>query len=334
MSLINQMLRDLEQRNSQPVKPVLAQEVRRVAPHRRKKRYLLWLTLLLIALFCVSVWRQNQMEKSSQQPMTVSNPVVVEVQKTPLEISQPPDVLQLPQHSADVLPIKLPEFKQKIVEKPQLIRINSETMPGKNKSEKTKSKLLPVTKGRSEQIASLYSQAQRSDSVLLARELLEQLLLLDPLYLPARTLLLQNLLQSHASDNELSAMVDSSLVLFPGNLLFIKTRAHLYVKEKNFIAANAVLRQVDANIINDSAYLALLAASYEQLQNISLAAPLYRRLTEMQPEKAENWLGLAICAERLNQIPIAVEAYRQALDKNTLHGEVVNYINQRLSLLN
>jgi tetratricopeptide (TPR) repeat protein len=228
----------------------------------------------------------------------------------------------------------LPEFKQKIVEKPIMLRRNSETMPAKDKNEKFRSTLLPVTKSPSEQIASLYDQAQRSDSVRLARELLEQVLQLDPLYLPARTSLLQNLLQAHASDNELSAMLDSSLALFPGNLLFIKNLAHLYIKEKNFSQAIAVLRQVDANTINDSAYLALLAASYEQLQNFPLAAPLYRRLTEMQPEKAENWLGLAICAERLNQIALAVEAYRQALDKNTLQGEVVNYINQRLSLLN
>ncbi len=334
MSLINQMLRDLEQRNSQQAKPVLAKEIRKVAPLQDKKPYLLWLTLLITALFCVFLWQQNRGGQLSEQAMPFSNPVAAKVQKAPLAILQLPDEQQLPQHSAAVLPIKLPEFKQKIVEKSQLFRMNSETIPAKDKTEKIKSTLLPITKSSSEQIASLYRQAQRSDSVLLAKELLEQVLLLDPLYLPARTSLLQNLLQAQASDNELSAMLDSSLAIFPGNLLFIKTRAHLYIKQKNFITAIAVLRQVDANTINDSAYLALLAASYQQVQNFPLALPLYRRLTEMQPEKAENWLGLAICAERLNQISIAVEAYRQALDKNTLQGEVVNYINQRLSLLN
>jgi Flp pilus assembly protein TadD len=335
MSLINQMLRDLEQRNNQQQEPDLDQAIRKVGLRPSKKRHILWLTPVIV-LFSIFVWRQYFQEQTSQQALVVTSPGEDSVQKTSIAIIQPPVVVQATQPgSAKVLNPRLPEIKRKIAEKPKLLTVKPETKPATKKSEKIKPELqLSVTTRRSEQLASLYRQAQRSDSALLAREALEQALQLDPFYLPARTLLLQNLLKSPASDFELSVLVDSSLALFPDNLLFIKTRAHLYIKDKNFIAAANVLRSIDASTIKDTAYLALLAACYQQLQNFSQAAPIYRRLTEMQPEKAENWLGLAICADRLNQFSLAAEAYRQALDKNTLHNEVVNYINQRLSLLN
>jgi Flp pilus assembly protein TadD len=50
----------------------------------------------------------------------------------------------------------------------------------------------------------------------------------------------------------------------------------------------------------------------------------------VNPEKAENWLGLALSEEKLGNSNLAREAYQQALNKNTLKESIVKYINQRL----
>jgi tetratricopeptide (TPR) repeat protein len=136
------------------------------------------------------------------------------------------------------------------------------------------------------------------------------------------------------ADVELDEFLDDSLALFPNNLLFIKTRAHLYVQQKNFAAAVNILERIDADTVDDSPFLALLAAGYQQLQHFPQAARIYQRLSQIQPDKAENWLGLAIAQDKLNQSQAAVQAYRQALDKKTLNAEVVSYIKQRLTALN
>jgi len=166
------------------------------------------------------------------------------------------------------------------------------------------------------------------------RENLLDALKLEPTHLPARTLLLQTLLKYRASPAEIAAFVQESLALFPNDLLFVKTQAHLYVQQKNFAAAVSILERIDSNTVDDPAYLALLAAGYQQQQQFTQAAPLYRRLTELQADKAEYWLGLAMNQDKLNQIQAAAESYRQALDKSTLNAEVVSYIKQRLDALN
>jgi tetratricopeptide (TPR) repeat protein len=147
-------------------------------------------------------------------------------------------------------------------------------------------------------------------------------------------LLLQTLLKYRASPAEIAAFVQESLELFPNNLLFVKTQAHLYVQQKNFAAAVSLLERIDSNTVDDPAYLALLAAGYQQQQQFARAEPIYRRLTELQADKAEYWLGLAMNQDKLNQTQAAAESYRQALDKNTLNAEVVSYIKQRLDALN
>ena len=184
-----------------------------------------------------------------------------------------------------------------------------------------------------QRLQALYREAERSASQLMRKETLKEALALEPGNLHTRDLLLQTLLKT-GPGNELEQFLRDSLMLFPNHLAFITSLAQLQMQHKAYAAASATLEGIDSNQTNEPAYLALLAASYQQQKNFHNAAPIYQRLTQIQPEKAENWLGLAICAENLQQRQTAIQAYRQALAKNTLNGEVVNYINQRLSALN
>lgn len=184
------------------------------------------------------------------------------------------------------------------------------------------------------QVEALYQRAKRAGSPGLMEENLYEALQIDPFYLPARTLLLETLIKAGASDLELARYVDESLSFFPSNVLFLKTRAHLFVKQRDFEAAVHTLEKVDIDGVNDTGYLSLIGAAYQQLNRPSGAERVYRQLTGVQPDKAENWLGLAMAEEKLGQNQAAEEAYRHARDIGTLKPEVVEYIDQRMSALN
>ncbi len=338
MSLINQMLRDLEQRNPPNPNPAQPLNVRIASNGRGNKLSRLWLMPLLIALPAAYVWRQNQTVQTAPQPAAATAAAIAEPKQSPITAELPapaPESAQapLPEPKVSLDKPEQPVSKQETVNN----SVKPTAKPAKMAPEKTRPASMPQpakTAIHRERAESLYRQAQRSASAIMARANLEEALELDPLYLPARSLLLQTLLKSHASDAEIGAFLEKSLQLFPDNLLFIKTRAHLYVQQKNFSAAVRLLEQIDAETVDDSAYLSLLAAGYQQLQSFPQAERIYRQLTSIQPDKAENWLGLAIAQDKLNQPQFAAQSYRQALDKKTLNSEVVDYIKQRLSALN
>lgn len=363
MSLINQMLRDLEQRNNQNPKSAQPLNVRIADKPARGKR-LLWL-LPLMALPAAYLWYQAQPGRPAPQPAAPVDAAVIAVPEPAVERnqSQPPaspppgeriestalPISTVPTPNASLAEPQQPASEHSIVNKPPQAVAKSQVAvpkqaeatppPPAERSRNPSPASMPIERPKTakastpgERAEALYRQAQHSASALMTQENLKEALQLDPHYLPARTLLLQTLLKSHA-DAELGEFVDDSLQLFPGNLLFIKTRAHLYVQQKNFAAAVNILERIDADTVDDGAYLALLAAGYQQLQRFPQAARIYRQLTQIQPDKAEHWLGLAIAQDKLNQSQSAVQAYRQALDKKTLNAEVVSYIKQRLSVL-
>lgn len=355
MSLINQMLRDLEQRTPKTPEPAEPLKIR-TASNTGGKPNRFWF-IALLALPAFYAWQNRP-----SQPLTPTIPATGkatpnQVQTGAIDVSpalaataptpaatttiMPPAPAPLPpspQTEAQAA-TPAPQIAAAVPEKP-LIKPAPPAKPAEKSPENPgiKPAAAPLKPEKSatprQQAEALYRQAQQSASLPAARDFLRTALEIDPLYLPARTLLLQTLLKSHASDAEIGFFAENSLQLFPGNLLFIKTRAHLYVQQKNFKAAVNLLEQIDTDSVEDSAYLSLLAAGYQQLQAFPQASRIYQKLTQIQPDKAENWLGLAVALDKLNQTQPAAQAYRQALDKNSLNSQVVDYINQRLSALN
>ncbi len=330
MSLINQMLRDLEQRNTE--KPNSSHELKVKTSANRRDRKLNWIwLLLLIALPPAFVWQHNPTKRTDRQLAVTNSPaVIVEPKSSPIPKVNP----QVPEPAPAQVSVQIANpvmmETEKAIGKQEIVsRIPKQAInPIIAKPEK---KLISSPQ---KQVDTLYRQAQTSASFAMTKEILREALRIDPFYLPARTLLLQTLLKSHASDQELADFTENCLQLFPGNLSFIKTRAHLYIQQKNFAAAVNLLERTDSESIEDSHYLSLLAAGYQQLQKFPQSARIYRQLTSIQPDKAENWLGLAIAQDKLNEAGPAIESYRQALNKKTLNSEVVDYIKQRLSVLN
>lgn len=369
MSLINQMLRDLEQRKpnqSEPNRP-LSLQLPQSYKNSNNSNYL-WIALIAIAMGFIVYQNIKQpslppirAEKPQQAEVQIDNdinlslaPTLASTNHTEAEIAaeqQPSPNAEASlsltasnDNSSNSTPSAKPysttQPAQKVVGVAQTSQASttealikppkpSQKPSGKISAQKAKNQTPPTRRSAESNIQALYRQAQNSASLMMRKEILKDLLTIDPQNLSARNLLLQTLLKSNAQA-ELDMFLQESLQLFPNHLAFITSQAHRQIQRKQFSAAIATLERVDSSQIKEPIYLSLLAASYQQQQQYQQAVTIYQKLTIIQPDKAEHWLGLGLCEEHLHHNQTAIMAYQQALNKNTLNSPVVDYIKQRL----
>ena len=354
MSLINQMLRDLESRNKDNNVPSALQNTIRLEPSPASKmRPVLWGLLSIIATGGTYWAYQYSRTLTKVPPIVVAEPIkkaslpipphdnvptapnAVAVATPKIEqkaqektAPQPAHPIPIAQPSPKIQPATPAQPVQKPSAAPAAVEIAAEEPP--IKKEPVLPKPAPTQQTTAKQQADLlYSQAENSFDDYSALNKLERALKLDPRHLKAR-LLLAKTLHNQGQINKTAAFLDQSLALFPGNLQFINTRAQLFLHQKNPESALKTLQSVDLTDSSNETYLSLLAAAYQQLQSFSNAAKVYQKLTAIDPEKAENWLGLGLSQEKLGNAKFARDAYQQALNKNTLKDSVAGYIKQRL----
>ena len=345
MSLINQMLRDLEQRSPTPSQTTTPQplKIQQVAlPDRATNHNVLWWLFLLP--ICLSVAGMFYYQPGILNPAISSAPHPVEPAETkiaPTIIQQPltsiPKEAQAiiennsPPKTSQLQPTSAPIDSKPSPPKPSPIAKAPDKKPPFNRQKPAAvANLTPADHGLSAD--ALYRQAAALPAGNQRKAILQETLTINPKHLAARTLLLQTLQQTNAS-LELKPFLDQSLEIFPGHPGFTTALAHWQIKQKQADAAISTLESIDSRQQHDPNFLALKAAGYQQQQQYTRALPLYLELTHIQPDKAEHWLGLGVCADKLKQSGLALQAYQQAFNKNTLHGDVLDYIKQRLSAL-
>lgn len=329
MSLINQMLRDLEQRNSDQTLASGRMDVQAPPPQNTSRRYWPWLlpVMLLSVFYAWDSRHDQQPEQQSAVPLPVSAQTLSAVAPT-----LQPQVTPEPAAAQAVTEAKPTAMPQPIATPVATVS----PVPLEKQASKAAATPRPApaaprrASAAKNQVQALLKQAQGNVSLLMRKETLKEALQLEPDNLAVRDLLLQTLLKS-GSGSEVEGFLQESLRLFPNHLAFITSLAQLQIQRKEFAAATATLERVESG---EPAYLSLLAAGYQQQKRYLESAEIYQRLTQIQPDKAEYWLGLAIGSDNLHRRQDAVEAYRQALEKNTLNSDVVDYIKQRLSALN
>jgi Flp pilus assembly protein TadD len=380
MSLINQMLRDLESRSTSNHVPSALQRNIKVAQAPVSKMPILIRSLLAIIMVGGTYWAYRYSKSPDQSPATAvtnnikkepipaatfkkvlaapnavanaprpkneqkqpkhiptplvseSAPPIAAAKTTP--ITQPTPAVQ-PKPAVQAAPVQPNPPAQRVQSDPtaqpapEVVADDPSlnAIPNKPKSSPSK----PVSaKQRADM---LYRQAENNSEDASATIFkLEQALFLDPRHLKAR-LLLAKTLHNQGQTYKTAEFLDQSLALFPDNLQFINTRAQLYLQQKNPSAALSTLQRIDLANSSNETYLSLLAATYQQQQSFVNAAKVYQKLVNVNPEKAENWLGLALAQEKLGNLKLARDFYQQALSKNSLQESVVSSIKQRLAAL-
>jgi tetratricopeptide (TPR) repeat protein len=110
-------------------------------------------------------------------------------------------------------------------------------------------------------------------------------------------------------------------------------KARWYVAQGEHRLALHTLRENLPELHRFPDYYALLAAYYQRFGYSEKAAETYASLLDYDNESANWWAGFAIALDSSKQYQDAVNAYKHALQIPELRQELIEYIENRLSLL-
>lgn len=142
----------------------------------------------------------------------------------------------------------------------------------------------------------------------------------------ARTL--ATLLVQQGRHGEAETVLSAALAIDARQPALRTLYARLLAERGSDVDAVALLQGV-----TDPEALALLGALQQRLGNDVEAAAAYRQAVQRAPQKGAWWLGLAISLERTRQPSAALEAYRRALRDAALDAQVNDYVRGRIAAL-
>ncbi|MBZ0105772.1 MAG: tetratricopeptide repeat protein [Sulfuricella denitrificans] len=358
MSLINQMLQELEQRKADT--GTTAAQVRAVGSTRRSA-YVSWgwgLLLLLAGAAGGIYWEVSKpVDKTSQQvqpPAKVSEPVA----STPVPAPEPvedntPSVLQLAANLSFLPSTPPAEHEEK---KP----LPAATMPPKQEARSTPVVEKPQagvteTKIKAVQTAPLsatdinkeirqLNPQQRAENAYRqayaslqqgrlgeAEESLRQALQYDPRHAAARQALAALLIESRLLGRA-EQLLQQGLELQPGNVGYAMTLARIQV-ERNDVAAALSTLQRNAPAGENAEYHGFLAALLQRGDHHKEAIDHYLAALRSNPASGPWLIGLGISLQADGQSAKAAEIFRRARQGGGLSPELQAFAEQRLKQL-
>jgi len=324
MSLLNQVLLDLEKRNAETApEQHLLSNVKTISPSQKKTYALPLVLIFFTGMMFFVFYGLNEEENTANFNNSPKKIKPLILPKKKLIIKSTYNIVNISQPKAE----KTSTFTHPI-QKPQAPEIKKQLAPVSKKTKTTTIK----TVSKTQQAEQLFRTAKLEQNKAEKQRKLNLILKLNPHHINAR-LLLSNILLNMGLTHQVEDLVDQGLALFPQNLQFINLRSQLLLQNKQPQAALAMLQKVNANHIQNEIYLSLLASAYQQNNNNLKSLLTYQKLLKINPHKAEYWLGLAISMEKQGDSKQALSAYQHALDKNTLKNIIVSYIKQRISIL-
>lgn len=160
---------------------------------------------------------------------------------------------------------------------------------------------------------------------------LQQALSLAPEHLQARLTLAGLHIREQREDLALDLLA-AGFALAPHAVEQARLYGHLLLQTGRDREARTVLETAAPNAGNDAPYQALLGTLYQRLDAPARAAEAYGRALAIDSRQGAWWLGLGMALEQLQRSDAAREAYGNALAR-PLAGSVKTYIEQRLAAL-
>lgn len=329
MSLINQMLQDLEKRNG-PAEggSVLPTGVHAAAERKpAKTRFLPWLGVLLVAIVGIVIWLGERkplvpdLVTAAQIPVP---PPMVEAPATPVAadfgqnsvstVAPPPKVAPVARDKSSVQPAE--KTRTAAVAKPP----REHARPARAE-QISKSGPLDEAAQRAEQsyrsALNAYSQGRTTESLAQARQALAD----DVTHLGARQLLLRQLVEQRASDQARTVARDG-LQVHPEQIGWASVLVRLEMERGDLAAARQVIDQSLPRAGNSADFHSLAGALAQRQGKPDDAAEFYRGALRLKPAEGRNWIGLGLALEGEGHAPEAREAFRRALQTEGLTPEL------------
>ena len=132
---------------------------------------------------------------------------------------------------------------------------------------------------------------------------------------------------------EASELLREGLGYSPEHLTFSKLYARALMQLNQDVQAIAVLKRYAPAVKSDPNYFAILAALYQRQEQHNQAAEIYAILVGIEPSNGVWWVGLGISLEALGRNQDAAQAYSHASKTGNLHSKVARFTNNRLLAL-
>ena len=350
MSLLNQMLNDLEQRRAAGAVPQLHREIRPL-PADRDRRLVAGAGIAVLAVTVLAVIGYALWDRFSSPPilpLEVSPPAALSdvsfpTGSSPLRSPEPetkpvtPAVtLRSPSEDAAVparvgLSSGLRLSEQLTLPQAQPINVPPHTPSQASEAEAAIEKRdVEVSPG--ERAERLYrsainqlSQGRDQDGIATLRAALRD----DPSHFAARQTLIKHLVDRGAfreAESELVAGLQKS----PGQTGWVLLLARLNIDRGDFGAAITVLTQHEGDGGRSADYQGTMAAVFQRLNRHDEAERRFIRATQIDPANGRWWIGLGMAREAMGKQAEARQAYGTALAGRALTEDLRVFAEGRL----
>ena len=350
MSLINQMLRDLDRRKGEtPAGGAVPPAYRQPAPRRSPWLILAFLTVAVLA--AVAGWlaweqyagngpAQNAAKVAPQKqvaagPATATSPPVATPERKPTPSAAPrppakpepaPVAVPAPVRKAEAPPRKRPPA---VAASPPV----EESPPAdETRAGTVRKSARPVTslQRAEEHYRRAYTLLSRGQ-VEAGEAALRRALAADAGHDKARELLALVMVRA-GRYVEAGELLREGLAIHPGNRQQVQILAQVLDHQGRTAEAVQLLeRHRPTEVAVDPDLVALLAAYYRKQKRYAEAADLYRRLTAARPDNGLWWIGLGLSLEALARPEAAREAFRKARDTGSLTAPLRKFVADRLA---
>ena len=130
-------------------------------------------------------------------------------------------------------------------------------------------------------------------------------------------------------------LLSEGVKVAPDYPLFAKLYARVLLEQnKPALAVQILERGAAAAMIDQEAdYYALLAATYQRVNQHNKAVDIYLQLVKIHPDQGVWWLGLGISLEKSGKNSTALEAYRRAQKTGSLNTGLASFAKKRVAAL-
>lgn len=359
MSLINQVLKDLEKRQANEMADA-TQNMEGLAPTTPVQRKSGKLIPVLVSFVIVlsaglsGAWWWHQHNRTEQKTIAMKSatkpaptlaaapakaPVVAPVSHKKAVPVHEPRI----SHNAHVVHRPAKRHKQEIARtharqtRPTGARhskhVTTSTPDAREAGGQMQKQMVPFQKDQKAEIAyqAAYDQIELHN-LARAETLLRRALSYDPANIRSR-ILLAGLMIKQGRWVETVGLMQQGLKQRPDNTDFLKLYARVLMQLDRDHEAIQVLREHAPGIAADPNYYALLAALDQRQHDHRDAAKIYANILKLRPDTGAWWVGLGISLEALGKTKQAQEAYARARKTGSLVGELARFTDKRLVAL-
>ena len=334
MSLINQMLKDLEKRRSRDLETSssLSENISwESRPNRKAFNWLGLLVVFILALLLMMIayllWERNSQKR-----------VIVTAEKKAIIVKEKTKVKNnLVAKQPIIKKVKAKKIKEDVIVKNNFIEDINEPIDVEEIDDSEPVKLKKVHRPlNSKQLAEIaYNKGYKllqQGRMHQGKEFLRKALSLYIPHIKAREMLAGIYIKSGHYVNA-AELLSEGVKVVPEYPLFAQLYARVLLEQSNPKLAIKILEHGSASMDVAPDYYALLAATYQRVNNHAKAIEIYLQLVKVRPEVGIWWLGLGISLEKSGKSKEALEAYQRAQKTGSLKSGLVKFTNNRVSAL-